>query len=500
MIFWENIGLQTCCKPMYLSGTLLNHLNFTYMKKTLLVPFAAFLLALSVSGCKNDQQPAADPDVTLTEGEVTLNTVSFTIASANATKVAYMTIVSGKEDIPDVNTILENGTPVGANEETGITVSGLEPATEYIIAAAAENDGLTMTEPATITMSTESDLFADIVSDHTDLMWYGPLGDTGSDQFCLQLSNAEVSETLMPLEGGELVRLYLFTAPVADRSDITLAPGTYTMANAEEYEHFTYDASASIFAMGTNGEDWMQINYESGEVTVEYADGQYTITANMVIADGEGSKVRARYTGPIEAIDYSDGFRHFTTDKNEVMNGMTGAISSSSMVPDLDDYTVTLYNCPLDEDGFIIGAGYVFNCELYAKAVPYEEYDFSGTYTPNPDWEIGIYPEGTYITGFVYDMYGMKMPVGTYLSEYNDQGALIAAGLVQDGTITVSRADGMCRIDADLVTDRGVSLTISYDGPDVPLANYKSNAPANAPVPASRPESHTAVNGWTQLR
>lgn len=375
------------------------------MKKTLLVPFAAILsLTMSVSSCKNGQQPAADPEVTLTEGEVTLNTVSFTIASSNATKVAYMTIVSGKEDIPDVNTILENGIPVGPNEEMDITVSELEPATEYIIAAAAENDGLTMTEPATVTISTESDLFADVVSDYTDLMWYGPLGDTGSDQFCLQLSNAEVSETLMPLEGGELVRLYLFTAPVADRSDITLAPGTYTMANAEEYEHFTYDASASIFAMGTNGEDWMQINYESGEVTVEYADGEYTITANMVIADGEGTKIRARYTGPIEAIDYSDGFRHFENDKNEVMNGMTGAITSSTMVPELDNYTVTLYNCPLDEDGFIIGAGYVFNCELYAEAVPYEEYDFSGTYTPNPDWENGIYPEGTYITGFVYDM------------------------------------------------------------------------------------------------
>lgn len=471
------------------------------MKKTLVIPFAVFLsLCMIVSGCKNDTLPVADPEVTLAQGEVTQNSATFTITSVNATKVAYMTVVSGKEDIPGVSQILENGTSVGTNEQIEITVTGLEPATEYIIAAAAENDGLTIKEPVTLKISTDADLFADIVSEYTDLWWYGPLSNTGSDQFCLQLSNAEVSETLMPVEGGELVRLYLFTAPVTDDSNIILAPGTYTIGDNRKHEHFTFDASSSIFAIGTDAEDWMQIDYESGEVIVEYVDGEYNITANMVIADGEGTRIRARYTGPIDITDYSDGFRHFNTDKNEVMDGMAGAITPSTMAPDLDDYTITLYNCPLDQDGFIIGAGYIFNCELYAKAVPYGEYDFSGTYVANPDWKNGIYQEGTYITGFVYDMYGMKVPAGTYLSEYNDQGALIAAGMVQEGTITVSRADGMCKIDADLVTDKGVSLTISYDGPDVPLISYKSSSAAKHPTPASRHACHSSVNGWTPLK
>lgn len=472
------------------------------MKKALSLSFAAALsLTMIIAGCdKNtDRQPADYPEITLEKGEVTLNSIEFTIVSSNAEKVAYM-IIKSDENIPDVSSILAEGIQVEPNTEVTETVSDLESATEYIIAAAAENGDLVTEEPATLAISTESDLFADITSEYTSFQWFGHVADTGSDLFFLQLSNAEFDESFMPTEGGELVRLYLYTSPVAEGSDPQLAPGTYKIGNEDEATPFTYDPASSVFAMGSNGNDWQQINYESGEVVVGFENGEYTITANMVIADGQGTKIRARFKGAAEILDYSDGFLHFNTDQNETMTGMTGAVTSSTVTPDLDDYTITLYNCELDKDGFIIGAGFVFNCELYAKAVPFEEYEFAGTYTSNPDWEQGIYPENTYITGFVYDMYGMKIPVGTYLSEYDDSGTLIAAGLVQDGEIIISRSDGKCKIDAVLTTSKGVSVTISYDGPDVPLANRKTDAaPEKQPVPKSRPQITATVNGWTPL-
>lgn len=472
------------------------------MKTTWLVPLAAALsLLLIVSGCSNDDDSSSsgDPRVVLSEGEVTSNSIGFTIASSDATNVAYV-VLKADEQIPDVSGILAEGTRVEANGQVAVTVDGLESKVEYVVAAAAGNDGAQMSEPALLRMTTKSDLFANITSEYTNVWWYGPIADSGCDQFCLQLSSAEVDGTLMPVEGGDLIRFYLYTEPVLDDMNVILAPGTYEMGTSGGYAPFTYDPDASIYARGSNADNFMQINFESGTVTVAYADGQYTITADVVIADGEGSKVKASYSGALTIIDYSDGIRHFATDQNEVMTGMTGAITPSSMVPDLDDYTITLYNCPLDKDGFIIGAGFVSNCELYAKAVPYEVYDFSGTYTANSQWDQSIYKAGTYITGFIYDMYGMKVPAGTYLSEYDDAGNMIGVGLAQDGEIVVTRGDGKCKIDMTLTTNKGITLVLSYDGPDVPLLNRKGTSSDMPFMTRVSSRGLSEEGSWTSLR
>ena len=58
------------------------------------------------------------------------------------------------------------------------------------------------------------------------------------------------------------------------------------------------------------------------------------------------------------------------------------------------------------------------------------------------------------------------MPYGTYLSEYDDSGNLIRIGLVVDGEINVTRADGNVTMSAVLTTDKGHEISVSYNGPE----------------------------------
>lgn len=450
------------------------------MGKTHKLPTAAmlFILMAMTAGCKKS---VSDPEISLVPGEATATSIEFKASTANAATAAYV-VVGPEQEIPDAGSILEQGTRIAVGETATETVSGLQPATEYTIAAVAAGSNGTLSTPATLTVSTASDLYADIVSQYSDLWWYGSRRTEGSDRFCIQLSTAEVDKYLIPTEGGEYVRIYMFTPLIDQNKGIYLAPGTYTFGKADEFAHMTIDPVKSVYATGTGADDWSQNTFESGEVTVEYDGSQYTITADLVLADGKQSKVRATHTGTMRVTDYSYGFIQITDNMDETMTGMTGNVSGSSSAPELDRYEILIYNCELDKDGFIIGRGYVFNCSIYANAAPtYAEYDFSGTYTPNTDWEDDILIANTYIPGYPYD-FGMVVPMGTYLVEYDDSGQIISVGFVKEGDLVMSRADGKCKIEASVVTDKGAKIKVLYDGPDVPLADRKTDPSAQGPV------------------
>lgn len=447
------------------------------MGKTNLLPTAAMLFLIMTAGC---QKSVSNPEISLAPAESTTTSIGFTATTANATTAAYV-IVESEQEIPDAETILEQGVRIAVGEAVSETVSGLETATEYTIAAVASNDNGILSETATLTVSTVSDLYADIKPEYSDLWWYGSRLSEGTDRFCLQLSTAEVDDYLIPSEGGEYVRIYLYTAPIDPNGEIYLAPGTYTMGNANEFTHMTFDPSKSYYSTGTNANDWTNTNFESGEVIVEYDGSQYSITVNMILADGKQSKVRAKHKGTLKITDCLYGFIQISEDKNETMVGMTGNITSSSVAPDLEAYEILVYNCKLDDDGFIIGRGYVFNFKIYAKKTSsYPEYDFSGTYSPNPEWKDSP-KANTFVPGYPYD-FGMIVPMGTYLAEYSDAGQVTAVGFAKEGEIVLSRADGKCKIEATIVTDKGTDIKVVYDGPDVPLADYRSNSTSKIPT------------------
>ena len=179
---------------------------------------------------------------------------------------------------------------------------------------------------------------------------------------------------------------------------------------------------------------------------------------------------------------------------NEVMTGHSGGIYPGDGV--YNDYTMTFYNCPLDEDGWIVGAGYIFNSELFFDVAGG---DYSGTYTPNPDWENG-YANYTYLPGFVMDYYGMKMPVGTYLSEYDESGSLVRIGMVVDGDMSVSIKDGVLKMSGVFTTDKGHEITVSYEGPENLTDMTGGMSTSSMTVkPAPKPAEKAATSGWRAL-
>ena len=100
---------------------------------------ALFALPLFFVACEPDT-PAVEvkePTVTVVAGEVTTTTISFTITSTDADKVAYL-VVEGTE-APTASEVLANGTEVEANKSVVVTATELKADTEYTIVAAAQN-------------------------------------------------------------------------------------------------------------------------------------------------------------------------------------------------------------------------------------------------------------------------------------------------------------------------------------------------------------------------
>lgn len=351
-----------------------------------------------------------------------------------------------------------------------------------------------MQQPETLAFSTTVDWYADVTSTSTLAWYFGYDEDAGGDNVVLSLCSASLDEySAMPYGEGELLRLYLYTDQTSVENP-SLAPGTYELVETVTGPFQVLGGDyGSIFAVSTD-EGWMQIGYESGTVTVEQQDGEYRIVADMVIADGEGSRIRGTFEGSLEFEDLTDGYIHFDSDMNEVMTGHSGGIYPGDGM--YNDYTMTFYSVPLDEDGWILGAGYIFNTELFFDVAGG---DYSGTYYPNPDWENG-YANYTYLPGFVMDYYGMKMPVGTYLSEYDESGSMVRIGMVVDGDMDVSIKDGVLKMSGVFTTDKGHEITVSYEGPENLTDMTGDMSTSSMTVkPAPKPAEKAAVSGWRAL-
>lgn len=472
------------------------------MKKTLYLFLAAALSMLSVSGCKESDSkpstPAMEPEVTLVALESGFTTFSFKVTVKDADDAAYL-FLEADQAAPSAETVLADGEHIDAVAAAdGITVelTGLESAVAYKLYVAASNGETVMSEPEVLPFTTESEYFADVESTAT-LAWYYGLDETvGGDLVFLSLCNAELDKySAMPSGEGELLRLYMYTEKT-DKDNMALAPGTYTLVTEPSAPFEVAGGDYSAFALSTE-DGWMQIGYESGTVTVERDGDTYDIVAEMVIADGLGTKVRGKFSGVLDFEDLTDGYIHFDSDMNEVMLGHSGGIYSGD--ENCNDYTMTFYNCELDSDGFIVGAGFLFNTELFFDV---NGTDYSGTYKPATDWMNG-YKNYTYMPGDVMYYYGFYMPYGTYLSEYDDYGNLIRIGLVVDGDIDVSISDGVLSMNGVLTTDKGHEITVSYEGPE-DLTDMTQMSVSSASVkirPAAKPgkSADAGVTGWRAL-
>lgn len=444
----------------------INALIMNTRKRVFQMSMMALTLVSGLVACDDSDEEVVPPEVVVPTLEAEVVEVGqtsavFEVNAAHVDEVCYL-LQKADEELPSTSEVLAGGTPV---EDTQTTLENLEEATAYRVLVAARNDSLGVELSDTLDFTTTSrwTVVEDFTSEHTLAWWYGEYAD-GTDQFFLQLSTAEADPyTASPQEGGEMMRFYVF-APSTSREDIQLAPGTYTLGG-DTNESGTFWRDGSVCAYGTTADDWMQVGFKSGQLTVAYANGTYTIEADVVLNDGVDTEVKASYRGELTIENVADGFHHFYGEvPAQVMNGAGGYVSASS-AEGMDCYTLSLYNTPVDADGFVAGAGYVAQVTLYTEALPYGEFNLQGHYTANADWETEGFFAGTFISGFIYDMWGIKLPQGTFLSYYGNNGSIEMAGMAMDGTVDIEQqADGTYRIEADLTTDTGAHLSFSYEG------------------------------------
>ena len=122
----------------------------TLFKALLAAPM--LLMAISFVACdRGGDDVVTPPTVEVTEGEATDTTLSFTITAAEADKVAY-TIYLATESAPKAEDILATGEDVTNSLPATRTEGGLQPETEYVIIAAASNEGgVVASTPLTMT-------------------------------------------------------------------------------------------------------------------------------------------------------------------------------------------------------------------------------------------------------------------------------------------------------------------------------------------------------------
>ena len=447
------------------------------MKKIFGLYFVCLAAMLGFVACDdsdsdpNPEPVPSQPVLTLSLVELTETSVVFQAEAENATAVHYV-LQTADQEIPSVEEVLAEGLLV---EDTQVSVNGLLTGTAYRVVAAARNESLTVEQVSVLDFTTPSifEKATDFTSEYTDIWWYGTYSE-GVDQFFVQLSTAEVEPlNARPQEGGQLVRFYVF-APATTADDIRLAPGTYTLGG-DTNEEGTFWRDGSVYAMGTTADDWMQVGFKSGTLVIGYENGVYTIDADLVLNDGHDTAVKAHSQGEVQVENLADGFRNFYDDVNQVMTGLGGYVSPSAS--GMDCYVLSLYNTPVDESGFVAGAGYTSKMYLYTPASGYGVMAFEGEYTIDTTWEeTDTFLPYTSISGYVYDMWGTAMPEGTFLAYCDESGQTQMAGLAQSGTIHITSKDGIYTVEADLVSDTGARMQFSYEGDASAMQDYRMPA------------------------
>ena len=112
------------------------------MKKLALLCMAA--LGLSLVGCEtttpDEGKPEAQPTIALEKGIEDVNSVSFTIATTDATEARYM-VLADADEAPALDVVMAEGVAVELDAEgkAEVKAEGLDPETSYKVVAAAKN-------------------------------------------------------------------------------------------------------------------------------------------------------------------------------------------------------------------------------------------------------------------------------------------------------------------------------------------------------------------------
>lgn len=175
-----------------------------------------------------------DATVTITAGSFTESEISFTIASTNAEKVAYI-VIEAAEEAPMASEVLANGVVIDANKSVECTKGELKAETTYTIIAVAQNSkgvdkkSIEMTTlQGTVTPDPTPDpdptpetfVATNIITDYSN--------EDGMHVYIFELGDNTWGNNGWGVEGGTY---YSFAIITSTKGNGVLPNGTYTLAD-----------------------------------------------------------------------------------------------------------------------------------------------------------------------------------------------------------------------------------------------------------------------------
>lgn len=296
----------------------------------------------------------------------------------------------------------------------------------------------------------------------------------GSGEYRLRLSDKPMSGEGDPTENGQII---LCLTPIAEEPtdshvSVNLANGRYV--SNETMEVNTLYVSDNNFCVKVctgieNGEaSSSQLPLEEGTLNVSYtADGSCVLLFKGGFAEPQqelngASLLKVSFSGHI-SIDNQDPYYYnwLEEDINVVPNAMAGTYNTHSKKT-YGNYSLTFYNVPIDDGGFATGAGYAITLNVLTEyANPMDISKIAGVYTVTSAMN-GPWAPGNYMNGEMY--YGI-MPIGSYLTKYDDSGNTVAYGLVTGGLVQITVDGDNVTYVLDLETESGKHFTMNYTAP-----------------------------------
>lgn len=175
-----------------------------------------------------------DATVTITAGSFTESEISFTIASTNAEKVAYI-VIEATEEAPMASEVLANGVVIDANKSVECTKGELKAETTYTIIAVAQNSkgvdkksiemttlqGTVTPDPGpTPDPTPETFVATNIITDYSN--------EDGMHVYIFELGDNTWGNNGWGVDGGTY---YSFAIITSTKGNGVLPNGTYTLAD-----------------------------------------------------------------------------------------------------------------------------------------------------------------------------------------------------------------------------------------------------------------------------
>lgn len=313
-----------------------------------------------------------------------------------------------------------------------------------------------------------------------EVWYYGDLADNGTGAYRIFLSNCPMSGG-NPVGEGQYFSTLIFGYLFEYEENPVLPTGVYSYGLDYAENTFTPDYSVFMdcFTDPDNPVDGDLVAYqwipESGEVSINISSGnsdEYEISfsgaGSIYIAGGDDmtDNLSCSYLGAVTYVD-PNGYTPLPDETYELnIPNISGRFMPSEEFG-YGNYSIAFYSVPLDDEGFIQGAGDLLNVEFLVGL----EYGATpegliGTFEVAPFYGDSFTP-GHFVGGAWYEIWdGLFIPAGTALQVLDEYGNYKYIGLATDGKITVTRDDatGNFKFVFDLISAEGTAMTGTWEG------------------------------------